>query len=489
MTDLLVTMASDGSFTMGSDVGRIEEYCAKRLKIKLNSAFLAADISYYTLSFEPYSLSRKIITENIYKESDTADGIYYADGYIFCPVYDYIAVSSRVLVQLDAYETDNDGNVKMIIKSGIFTLEFAPSLTGDGMMLATLRPDVKFTENVTNAVNASLKTAAIDGKNIINGTVSGDKIKPYSLTHECLADGCVTRYSFVNEAVETHALADGCVTESKIKNASVTSDKIAACAVTSDKIPENGISTNCLADNAVTTDKLDNLSVTENKLMVSSVTTTKLRNRCVTPDKLDRAYLTQHQSLNGYATEDWVKEQAFVTDISMKADKTELPEKLSEMQNDVAVSYLVQNLTESEKRTARENIDAVKKESGKMLSSNDFTDEEKDKLSQAITFHQDISMKADISELSSVAFSGSYSDLKDLPDIESLSKFDDELKEKYNFAYNHALLPHAAADAEKNILESISLNGTDVEISEKTAYITAIDFVFKKEIFQEAKNA
>ena len=65
MTDLLITMNTSGAFTLPSGAGRIEEYCAKRLKIKLNTDFLSSAIKYYTLSFEPYSLSRKIITENM----------------------------------------------------------------------------------------------------------------------------------------------------------------------------------------------------------------------------------------------------------------------------------------------------------------------------------------------------------------------------------------------------------------------------------------
>ena len=131
MTDLLITMNSSGAFSLANECGRIEEYCAKRLKIKLNTDFLSSAIKYYTLSFEPFSLARKIITENIYVDADTTEGIYFSNGYIYCPIYDYIAVSPSVMVQIDGYETDEAGNVTTIIKSGIFTLEFAPSLTGD----------------------------------------------------------------------------------------------------------------------------------------------------------------------------------------------------------------------------------------------------------------------------------------------------------------------------------------------------------------------
>lgn len=433
MKDLTVSMNSSGTFSLSSNVGKIEEYCAQRLKIKLNTDFLSQQISYYTLSFEPFSLSRKIITENIYRESDTTDGIHFADGCIFCPVYDYISISPKVMVQIDAYETDSSGNVVSIMKSGIFTLEFSPSLTGEGMMLETVRPDVKFFENVATAVGEALKTEVLNGANIKN----------YSITNEKIS----------SDAIQSQNLAENSVTSEKICKESVTEPKI--------------------ADNSVTKNKIANGSVTESKLADGSVT----------PEKLDRAYLTQHQSLDGLATESWVKNQGFVTN----ADFNEkLPEKLSSFQNDIAVSFKAQSLTEEEKNTALGNIGAVKAESGKVLSQNDFTDKYKEKLDIALTEHQDISSKADVSALARVSFSGSYDDLTDLPDLEQLNcGFNDELKEKYDSAYSHSVEKHAVPNAEENVLEGITLNGDTVEVQSKTANLTVIAFNTCEPVFSE----
>ncbi len=524
MTDLIITMNTSGAFTLPSGAGRIEEYCAKRLKIKLNTDFLSSAIKYYTLSFEPYSLSRKIITENIYRNSDTAEGIYFADGYIFCPIYDYIAVSPTVMVQIDAYETDSYGNVTAIIKSGIFTLEFAPSLTGEGVMLSTVRPDVKFRENVENAIGELMKTQVLDGTNLINYSVTGPKIAEQTIGTDKLQNNVITTPKIKDGAVTSSKIAEGGVTSANLADNSVTSSELSDGSVTLNKIADGNVITSKLADGSVTNAKLAVYSVDEATIRARAVTTAKLADRSVTPAKLDRAYLTSHQSLSGYATEDWVKKQNYLTeqqDLSgyvteewvknqnylkehqslqgyatekwveeqnfLTADsdiitEEDLPEKLSDLENDVAVEFVKQTLTDEQKNTVIENIGAVKKEDGKTLSQNDFTDADKEKLDKALTEHQDISMKADISSLSAVSFSGSYNDLSDLPEN---CGFTEELKKNYDDAVLHSLEDHAPVNAQENIIESVMLNGKTVTVSDKNVSLSVIDFSEREEIFVE----
>lgn len=608
MTELLITMNPSGTFSFLQNPGRIEEYCARRLKITLNEEFLSSSISYYTLSFEPYSLSRKIITENIYRDSSTSEGIYYADGCIFCPVYDYIAVSPVVAVQIDGYETDSSGNVTAIIKSGIFNLEFAPSLTGEGMMLETVRPDVKFFQNVSEAVDRDLETRVISGDNLESYSVTGRKIALETISTVHLQDYAVTTIKIKNDAVKTNCIADENITCEKLAPASVTEEKIAENAVTTDKISDNSVTASKLADGSVSNTKLANYSIGESKIRPLSVSTSKIADAAVTPAKLDREYITHHQSLEGYATEDWVRKQNYITDdinlegfatedwvkaqnyltehqdlygyatedwvkaqnyltehqslegyatedwvedrnyltehqslegyatedwvkkqnyisddISLEGYATEdwvkeqnyltehqsldgyatedwveskgyltstdgflkeenVPKKLSGFVNDVAVSFNTQVLTDEQKQTARDNIGAVKTENGKSLSQNDFTDEYREKLDAALTEHQDISMKADVSSLSAVSFSGSYNDLSDLPEN---CGFTEELKVHYDEAYAHSLTSHAPSDAEKNIIESVTLNGKTAEIKEKNVSINFIDFEEKEIVFAE----
>ena len=137
-------------------------------------------------------------------------------------------------------------------------------------------------------------------------------------------------------------------------------------------------------------------------------------------------------------------------------------------------------------RAVLQNIGAVKKEEGKILSSNDFTDEEKEKLSCALTEHQDISMKADKDDLSTVAFSGSYNDLENLPDLESLKcSFNDELKENYDEAYLHSQTPHAPAVAEENVINKILLNGSQTETKNKCVELSVITYEKREPVFAE----
>lgn len=524
MTDLLITMNTSGAFTLPSGAGRIEEYCAKRLKIKLNTDFLSSAIKYYTLSFEPYSLSRKIITENIYRNSDSAEGIYFADGYIFCPIYDYIAVSPTVMVQIDAYETDLYGNVTTIIKSGIFTLEFAPSLTGEGVMLSTVRPDVKFAENVEKTMSELMKTQVLDGANLIKYSVTGPKIAEQTIGTDKLQNNVITTSKIKDDAVTSSKLADESVVSEKIADNSITSSKLEDGSVTANKIADGNVITSKLADGSVTNKKLAVYSVDEAAITPRSVTTNKLADRSVTPAKLDRTYLTSHQSLSGYATEDWVKKQNYLKEYqsldgyatedwvekqnylkehqSLQGYATEkwveeknyltadsdiviskdLPQKLSDLENDVAVEFIKQTLTDEQKNTVIENIGAVKSEEGKTLSQNDFTDADKEKLDKALTEHQDISMKADISSLSAVSFSGSYDDLSDLPEN---CGFTESLKNDYDKAVLHSKEKHAPVDAQENIIESVTVNGKAVEISDKNVSLTVIEFAERETIFAE----
>ncbi len=505
MTDLLITMNTSGAFTLPSGAGRIEEYCAKRLKIKLNTDFLSSAIKYYTLSFEPYSLSRKIITENIYRNSDTAEGIYFADGYIFCPIYDYIAVSPTVMVQIDAYETDSYGNVTTIIKSGIFTLEFAPSLTGEGVMLSTVRPDVKFRENVENAIGELMKTQVLDGTNLVNYSVTGPKIAEQTIGTDKLQNNVITTPKIKDGAVTSSKIAEGGVTSENLADNSVTSSKLSDGSVTANKIADGNVITSKLADGSVTNAKLALYSVDETTIRPRAVTTVKLADKSVTPAKLDRAYLTSHQSLSGYATEDWVKKQDYLTEhqslqgyateqwveeqnfLTVDSDiitKEDLPEKLSDLENDIAVELVKQTLTDEQKNTVIENIGAVKKEEGKTLSQNDFTDADKEKLNKALTEHQDISMKADVSSLSAVSFSGSYNDLSDLPEN---CGFTQELKNNYDSAFKHSIEEHAPAGAEENVIESVTLNGNTVNVSDKNISLSVIDFEEREAIFMEVE--
>lgn len=67
------------------------------------------------------------------------------------------------------------------------------------------------------------------------------------------------------------------------------------------------------------------------------------------------------------------------------------------------------------------------------------------------------------SGLKTVAFTGKYEDLTGLPTISN--DLTDELKAQYDAAYEHSQEDHAPADAEKNVVVGVQVNGTDLTVS------------------------
>lgn len=76
-------------------------------------------------------------------------------------------------------------------------------------------------------------------------------------------------------------------------------------------------------------------------------------------------------------------------------------------------------------------------------------------------------------DLKTVAFSGSYNDLSDKPDIPTVTHdLTDALKANYDAAYAHSQGAHAPSNAQANVIESILVNGTAIAPSGKAVSIT-----------------
>ena len=72
-------------------------------------------------------------------------------------------------------------------------------------------------------------------------------------------------------------------------------------------------------------------------------------------------------------------------------------------------------------------------------------------------------------DLKTVAFTGKYSDLTGLPTIPTVTNdLTNELKEQYDAAYAHSQVAHAPADAEKNVIVGVQVNGADVAVDGST---------------------
>lgn len=72
-------------------------------------------------------------------------------------------------------------------------------------------------------------------------------------------------------------------------------------------------------------------------------------------------------------------------------------------------------------------------------------------------------------DLKTVAFTGKYSDLTGLPTIPTVTNdLTNELKANYDAAYAHSQEAHAPADAEKNVIVGVQVNGADLSVDGST---------------------
>ena len=128
MRDILATILPDSLVTVEGSAGFVEEHNAARLIVELNDELGAQDISYHCFCFDICGLGRKIVSNNIYGlESDspaTRSG-----NTLVCPLPEALTATGELTVQIEAHKAV-DGEAERIVKSGMFTVRFEPSITG-----------------------------------------------------------------------------------------------------------------------------------------------------------------------------------------------------------------------------------------------------------------------------------------------------------------------------------------------------------------------
>ena len=145
--------------------------------------------------------------------------------------------------------------------------------------------------------NSELGTDAVETINVLNESITADKLSSDSVTNDKILDDTIENSKLKD--IETDAIADSAVTETKLANNSVATSKIKAGAVTggvggkiaadtitANEIAPNAINASELNDNSVDTAALQPISVTEPKLGSSSVSTRTLQDDSVTNPKL-----------------------------------------------------------------------------------------------------------------------------------------------------------------------------------------------------------
>ena len=134
-------------------------------------------------------------------------------------------------------------------------------------------------------------------------------------------------------------------------------------------------------------------------------------------DSADPAYILNKPDLSIYATEDWVENKGYLTshqDISGKLD------------TDGDASNVTAAFTAQASRQALTTGEKLSSLFGKIAKW--------------------------LTDLKSVAFSGSYNDLSDTPQIPTVTNdLTDTLKQFYDIAYEHSQSDHAPVNAEENV--------------------------------------
>ena len=303
MENILITMTDDGKLSCDdANGGYIEEVKARQLVITVNSLFQSDIITYFTVSFEPKGFGKKIVSDNIYKQGQTSE-IYYSDGKIYCPIYDYVSVSPKVKIQVDGYETDENDDICAIYKSGLMELTFSESIVGDKIFPETENADLKLSEKIKEKISAELASFVAGTSNIADSAITNSKIADlavrtnhinyYSVTPDKLSTGAVITPKIVDGAVTTVKIADNAITTDKITNRSVTTKKIATETITDNELAAGSVTASKIANGVVLTAKIADANITTAKIKDLAVTTAKLANSSVTPEKLQEKYALQ----------------------------------------------------------------------------------------------------------------------------------------------------------------------------------------------------
>lgn len=155
-----------------------------------------------------------------------------------------------------------------------------------------------------------------------------------------------------------------------------------------------------------------------------------------------------------------------VTSVNGQTGDVTVATKISDLTNDSGF------ITASEVPSDDTKVDKV---SGKGLSTNDYTTDEKNKLAGIETGANKTVVDSSISSTSTnpvqnKVVNTALSNKVDKVSGKGLSTNDltNTLKSNYDAAYTHSASTHAPTDAEKNVIVGIQKNGTDVSINSST---------------------
>ena len=133
MKDILVAIAQDGTASVYQPTLYEATHNSCRLVVQLNDTLNAAEFGRHYISFDPYALNRRCLSNAM--TGDPADAPAYRTGHnLFCPLPEALTATGELFAQVEAHKLVDDVPVK-IEKSAVFRLQFQPSLSGESEAL------------------------------------------------------------------------------------------------------------------------------------------------------------------------------------------------------------------------------------------------------------------------------------------------------------------------------------------------------------------
>lgn len=159
MRMIRATMQADGQVVVEGNGGYVQEHKAACLAVELNERFLAEDIDYHCFCFEFFEGGQKYVGNNIYGISQDAPA-YRRGNKIYCPLPEKLTRAGRLTCQVEAHKTLGTELVRLE-KSGLFVLEFLPSVSG-------LESSLSFDCGLLPRLQAALALAENTGGNVLH---------------------------------------------------------------------------------------------------------------------------------------------------------------------------------------------------------------------------------------------------------------------------------------------------------------------------------
>lgn len=142
----------------------------------------------------------------------------------------------------------------------------------------------------------------VQASNILDQSITGNKLFPQTITSLQLADGGIPASKIASNAITTIKILDANITFAKMAPDSVGTINLVDANVTLEKMAADSVDTPNLVDDCVTTPKILDANVTTAKIADANITTAKILDLNVTTGKIADGAITLPKIAGGVLT-------------------------------------------------------------------------------------------------------------------------------------------------------------------------------------------